>query len=76
METLVSMRFPLATVWCAAAFLGGVFVARADESATGSKDLPEFSPQQIEFFESKIRPLLDAHCYECHGSDAQAIRVK
>lgn len=61
----------MAAVWCAAAFFGGVFVARADESATGPKDLPEFSPQQIEFFESKIRPLLDAHCYECHGSDVQ-----
>ncbi len=71
METLLSVRFPLATAWCAAAFLGGVFVARADESATGPKDLPEFSPQQFEFFESKIRPLLDAHCYECHGGDAQ-----
>ena len=71
METLVSMRFPLAAIWCAAAFLCGVFVASADEPTTGPKDLPEFSPHQIEFFENKIRPLLDAHCYECHGSDAQ-----
>ena len=71
METLVSMRFPLAAAWCAAAILGGVFAARADEPATGLKNLPEFSSQQFEFFENKIRPLLDAHCYECHGNDAQ-----
>ena len=29
------------------------------------------SPDQIKFFEEKIRPLLARHCYECHGSKAQ-----
>lgn len=74
METLVSMRFPLAAVWCAAASLCGLHIAhiaKADESATEASVPAEFSPQQLEFFESKIRPLLNAHCYECHGSDAQ-----
>lgn len=28
----------------------------------------------IEFFESKIRPVLIKHCYECHASDAKSIR--
>jgi hypothetical protein len=26
------------------------------------------TPQQIEFFESKIRPILAQECYECHSS--------
>ncbi|SVE35638.1 uncharacterized protein METZ01_LOCUS488492, partial [marine metagenome] len=26
-----------------------------------------FKPQQIAFFEKKIRPLLARHCYECHS---------
>ncbi len=30
----------------------------------------EFSDQQLEDFENKIRPLLVRHCYECHGPDA------
>ena len=33
----------------------------------GQDDKTKFTPQQIEFFESKVRPLLVKHCYECHG---------
>ena len=30
------------------------------------------TPQQVEFFESKVRPLLVEHCYECHsGAEEQ-----
>src|SRR5256885_14158289 len=29
------------------------------------------SPEQIEFFEKKIRPVLAAECYECHGAEKQ-----
>lgn len=39
----------------------------ADEPA--SQNAP--SVEAIEFFETKIRPLLADHCYDCHGSDAQ-----
>ncbi len=28
-------------------------------------------PQQLEFFEKRIRPLLVEHCYECHSGDAK-----
>ena len=31
---------------------------------------PEFTDQQLEFFEAKVRPILVKHCYECHGPDA------
>jgi hypothetical protein len=30
-----------------------------------------FSPQQITFFETEIRPSLAAHCQKCHGADKQ-----
>src|SRR5688572_17388314 len=29
------------------------------------------SPQQVKFFESKVRPLLVAHCFECHADKKQ-----
>ena len=32
----------------------------------------EISPQQLEFFESKIRPVLAEHCYSCHSAAAAA----
>src|SRR3954466_4894989 len=28
-------------------------------------------PEQLDFFEQKIRPVLAAECYECHGSEKQ-----
>jgi hypothetical protein len=31
----------------------------------------EASRDQIEFFESRIRPVLVEHCYECHSAEAQ-----
>ena len=31
------------------------------------KKQPEFSAEGIQFFEKRIRPLLEANCYECHG---------
>ena len=30
-------------------------------------DEPAFSPEQIEFFEKQVRPILVARCYECHS---------
>ena len=35
---------------------------------------PEFSADQIDFFENKIRPLLVEHCLECHGNSAEKLR--
>jgi hypothetical protein len=32
---------------------------------------PETQRQQAEFFEKKIRPLLAARCFECHGVQKQ-----
>src|SRR5262249_989169 len=29
---------------------------------------------QVEFFEQKIRPVLVAHCYKCHATDAKKVR--
>lgn len=30
----------------------------------------QLNPQQLDFFEKKVRPLLVKHCYECHSVDA------
>jgi hypothetical protein len=32
---------------------------------------PGLSPETLEFFESKIRPVLATECYECHGAEKQ-----
>ncbi|MCH7687609.1 MAG: hypothetical protein IH899_13165, partial [Planctomycetes bacterium] len=35
---------------------------------------PNFSAEQVEFFESKVRPLLVRHCYECHSEKAKKLK--
>ncbi len=36
-------------------------------------DPPQPNPNDFEFFERKIRPLLDQHCYSCHSSGAKTV---
>jgi hypothetical protein len=36
----------------------------------GAEDAPAPTPEQLEFFEAKIRPLLVEHCFECHSAEA------
>ena len=43
--------------------------AAASEPAT-------FTPEQIEFFETHVRPLLVAHCYDCHSTDAKELKAE
>ncbi len=37
-------------------------------------DAADPTKQQLEFFESKIRPVLVEHCYKCHAADAKIIK--
>ncbi len=45
-----------------------VWFAGAASLATGAET---FSPEQLEFFEKRVRPILVEHCHECHGSAKQ-----
>ncbi len=36
----------------------------------------QFTPQQIEFFETKIRPVLAEHCYTCHSEKSKKLKGK
>jgi len=35
---------------------------------------PTLSSEQLQFFETKIRPVLIEHCYRCHSTDGQSVR--
>ncbi len=41
--------------------------------ATGAET---FSPEQLEFFEKRVRPILVEHCHECHGSAKQKASLR
>lgn len=34
------------------------------------------TPEQLEFFEKQVRPLLVKHCYECHSTKAKRVEAK
>lgn len=44
-------------------------------SLTAEEEPPQFSAKQLEFFESKVRPLLVQHCYDCHSTDAKKLKA-
>ncbi len=39
--------------------------------AAAPTDAAKFAPDQVEYFEKNVRPLLVRHCVECHGSKVQ-----
>lgn len=53
------------TLVCCLVFTG----QPASVSSAESKQAPEFSAADVEFFEREVRPLLVKHCYECHGGE-------
>ncbi|MGB7344865.1 MAG: PSD1 and planctomycete cytochrome C domain-containing protein [Pirellulaceae bacterium] len=60
------MNYRLIVIACWALLAWEVADVSAEESA------PKYSSEQVEFFESKVRPVLVEHCYECHSADSGA----
>src|SRR5437867_2249179 len=51
----------IAAGWC--------LLSGAMSDALGQQKQP--TTAQVEFFEKSVRPILAAHCFECHGADKQ-----
>ncbi|WP_237607591.1 PSD1 and planctomycete cytochrome C domain-containing protein [Roseimaritima sediminicola] len=47
--------------------------ALAEPPAAADSEPPAASPEQLEFFEKQVRPLLVEHCYSCHSAGADRI---
>ncbi|MFC1757327.1 PSD1 and planctomycete cytochrome C domain-containing protein [Planctomycetota bacterium] len=53
-----------------------VFVTLAvAEGGNVSESVKPFPVADLEFFESRVRPLLIEHCYECHSGDAEKVQA-
>ena len=65
---------PVVTLVCASLFV--LPLVGADE-ALKSVELQQAATAdagKVEFFEAKIRPVLVAHCYACHATDAKDVK--
>src|SRR5689334_3874973 len=51
-----------------AVVVGGLLWGQA---ARGEEPSAAVSAERVKFFETQVRPLLVAHCYECHGEKKQ-----
>ncbi|MEN3940250.1 PSD1 and planctomycete cytochrome C domain-containing protein [Prosthecobacter sp. SYSU 5D2] len=47
--------------------IGGSFAVAGSFAAAAAPAAGSFSPEQIEFFEKSVRPVLAENCYDCHG---------
>ncbi len=52
----------------------GALLAGLALAAVAAAQASEPSATQLEFFESKVRPLLVTHCYECHSAGARKLK--
>lgn len=49
---------------------GGRSVSHAQTDKQSASNEPQFSAEDLQFFEQKIRPVLERHCVECHSDVA------
>ena len=68
----VSHRFARIVVLSASLSSVGVVSFAEESSANNQAAMAATQQEQIEFFERRIRPLLDRHCFECHSGDEQS----
>lgn len=61
------MRVPKILLPVLMIFLQAVAVCAADQPKPPTRE-------QVDFFESRIRPVLVQHCYECHSAESKKIK--
>lgn len=66
--TIFSRNLTLILLSCALLFSTNAASLRADDTAK------TIDPEKLEFFESRIRPVLIKHCYECHSATSEEVK--
>ena len=55
--------------WAALILAGAALCGKADEATPATP-----TAEQVEFFETKIRPLFAEECYRCHSDEAKKLK--
>ncbi|WP_235034032.1 PSD1 and planctomycete cytochrome C domain-containing protein [Roseiconus lacunae] len=64
----------LTLAWLSIGTMAPLLVADDETAETSNVDF-RATPEQLEFFEKEVRPLLIKHCYECHSVDADRLEA-
>ncbi|TWU67476.1 PSD1 and planctomycete cytochrome C domain-containing protein [Crateriforma conspicua] len=73
-STSVPNRSPWARLAVLASWMIGCSVAWTMAASAQEDTDANITPEQLRFFETKIRPVLVEHCYRCHSSDGNGVR--
>jgi len=60
----------------AAAVLIAAGSLSAHAAVSAKADAAGVTAEQAKFFETKVRPLLSEHCYQCHGQKKQQANLR
>ena len=55
-------------------FISSSLIASFCGAVCASEEAGEISADELQFFESKVRPVLAEHCYECHAADSEKLK--
>ena len=64
------------TVIVSLSLLGAPTSPETEAPGAQPSELAKLNPGELEFFETRIRPVLVEHCYECHSTKAKKLRGK
>ncbi len=60
--------------WCLVPGCIALALALCGTQLRAEDDAPSITPEKLEFFEARIRPVLIKHCYECHSAKSEEIK--
>lgn len=67
-------RNPILPLWLVA-ILCVALVSQLTQRKVAAQEGISLTAEQSQFFESKVRPILVEHCYECHATDSETIEA-
>lgn len=67
-------KFLFQSYWLGALLSSQLVASLSAPTAWAQDEAPQYTAEQLKFFEAKIRPILVEQCYSCHSAEGQGTR--